>query len=55
MDVSKMISNPKINAETSSIICFEMDGKIVRSEGMIPLETIISIDRHISRWNEHLI
>ncbi|WP_455584678.1 hypothetical protein [Bacteroides sp.] len=55
MAVSKMVSNPKINTETSSVICFEIDGKIVKSEGMIPLETIISIDRHISQWSKCLI
>ena len=53
MSISLMVSNPKENAEISSIICFKVDERIVKSEGAIPLETIISINKHISQWNMH--
>jgi hypothetical protein len=45
MDVSLMSNNVQFS-ESESIICFDIDGKIIKSNGKIPVECIIAIERH---------
>jgi hypothetical protein len=47
MDVSLMSNNAQFS-ESESIICFDIDGKVIKSNGKIPVESIIAIERH---WN----
>jgi hypothetical protein len=49
MDVSLMSNNVQFN-ESESIICFDIDGKVIKSNGKIPVECIIAIEQHRSQF-----
>lgn len=44
MDVSLMLNNAQFS-ESEGIICFDIDGKVIKSNGKIPVECIIAIER----------
>ena len=46
IDVSGMLDDAKFET-TDSIICFNIDGKTIKSEGKIPIEEIIKIGKYL--------
>lgn len=51
MNASQRVSNPKENANINNVICFDLDGKNVKSENKIPLEEIIKISKYLHQTN----
>ncbi len=51
MNASQRVSDPKENANINNVICFNLDGKDVKSEGEIPLEEIIKISNYLRQTN----
>ena len=47
MDVSEMLDDAKFE-NLNSIICFNPDGNIIKTEGKIPIEEIIKIGKYLS-------
>lgn len=51
MNASQRVSDPKENANINNVICFNLDGKDIKSEGEIPLEEIIKISNYLRQTN----
>ena len=47
MNAPQGVNVPKGNTNVNNVICFDLDGKEVKSEGEIPLEVIIKISKHL--------
>ena len=47
MNTPQGVNVPKGNTNVNNVICFDLDGKEVKSEGEIPLEVIIKISKHL--------
>lgn len=52
MNVSQRVSDSIGNANLYYAICFDLDGKEVKSLGKIPIEEIIKISRYLNNTNQ---
>lgn len=51
-NASQRVSNPMENANLNYVICFDLNGKDVKSLGKIPVEEIINISKYLNQINQ---